>query len=67
MTFADLELNAFFFLGACHSGPLLRKVDALGYAKQNTLVLSTSSFMRVDHSATVTPMLVSESREHKEA
>jgi len=56
MTFADLELEALFFLGVSHGGPLLKKVDALGYAWANTLVLSTSSFMKVDPSAAVTPM-----------
>ena len=55
-TFADLDLEALFFLGVSHGGPLLKKVDALGYAWANTLVLSTSSFMKVDPSAAVTPM-----------
>lgn len=57
MTFADLSLNAWFFLGVTAGGPLLKKVDALGYAKQNTFVASTSSFMWVDPAAAVTPML----------
>ena len=57
MTFNDVPLNAYFFLGACHGGPLLKKVDALGYSSQNTLVVSTSSFIYVDASSSVTLMI----------